>query len=70
MARLAGIKAQMVRTMLNAQIRVDDQRMKRKTMDYLPELLAKIERERKRLALEGSAIEGMALPASLDVAAE
>jgi hypothetical protein len=58
-ARLAGIKAQMVRTVLGAQIRVDDQRMKRKTMDYLPELLAKIEKERKRLALETSSIPGI-----------
>jgi hypothetical protein len=32
--------------------------MKRKTMDYLPELLAKIERERKRLALQDSALAG------------
>jgi len=49
----------MVRTVLGAQIRVDDQRMKRKTMDYLPELLARIERERKKLALEASTIPGV-----------
>lgn len=60
MARLAQIKASMVRTVLAAQIRVDEHRLKRKTFDYLPDLLAKIERERKRLALESSSLNGIA----------
>ena len=47
-----NMKSGVARTILNTQVRVEEQRMKRKAADFLPKLLERVEQERKRRLLE------------------
>ncbi len=42
-----------MKTMLHTQVQVDDQRLKRKGTDLLPEILRRMEEQKKRLELDG-----------------
>ena len=52
--RIGNLKKEVMKTMLLTQVQVDDQRLKRKASDLLPEILKRLEEEKKRLMLEGS----------------
>ena len=48
---MANMRAGVVKTVITAQLRVDEQSLRRKQMDVLPKLLAEMEAQRKLLAL-------------------
>jgi hypothetical protein len=59
LARIGNLVHSAARTTLNTQVRVDEQRLKRKgSEDMLKTILATMEEQRKRLALESLAAEG------------
>ncbi len=51
--RVGTLKKEVMKTMLHTQVQVDDQRLKRKTTDLLPEILRRLEEQKKRLEIEG-----------------
>jgi hypothetical protein len=57
LARVGNLVQAAARTTLNAQVRVDEQRLKRKgSEDVLKTILAKMEEHRRRLAIEATAV--------------
>ena len=52
--RVGTLKKEVMKTMLHTQVQVDDQRLKRKGTDLLPEILKRLEEQKKRLELEGA----------------
>lgn len=54
--RVGTLKKEVMKTMLHTQVQVDDQRLKRKTTDLLPEILKRLEEQKKRLEIEGSTV--------------
>ncbi len=51
--RVGTLKKEVMKTMLHTQVQVDDQRLKRKGTDLLPEILRRMEEQKKRLELDG-----------------
>lgn len=49
-ARIGNLKHNAARTILNTQVRVDEQRLRRRTSDALPKILAVIAEEKQRRA--------------------
>jgi len=49
-----NVQARVVGTILNTQLRAEEQRLKRQAADLLPQLLRRVEDERKKRAAEGS----------------
>ena len=54
-AKIGNLIHAAARTTLNTQVRVDEQRLRRKNMDIMPEILETLNRERARL--EGRIVE-------------
>ena len=52
-ARVGGVILGAARMTLGTQVRVDEQRLKAKSLDLLPKILQRVEEERKRLLIEG-----------------
>ena len=50
--RVANMRAGVVKTVIAAQLRVDEHSLRRKQMDVLPKLLAEMEAQRARLLLD------------------
>ena len=51
---MGTLKKEVMKTMLHTQVQVDDQRLKRKGTDLLPEILKRLEEQKLRLELEGT----------------
>ena len=52
--KVANMRAGVVKTVIGAQLRVDEHLLRRKQMDVLPRLLAEMEARRAQLMLEGA----------------
>lgn len=49
-AKIGNLIHAAARTTLNTQVRVDEQRLRRKSMDIMPQIIETLNRERARLA--------------------
>jgi hypothetical protein len=53
-SRVANVRLSAAKTVLSTQTKVDEQRLRRKSSDLIPSILARLKLEEDRLTIEGS----------------